>query len=367
VKRVAFLGRGGHTLPTYRALLNEISTRYELTVYSEVPVEKQWLDLQHNYVLRAPLSNRRVGRRLREILLLLTLFKDHLKKPFDLVHAHSTYPTGFVAVLFQVLLGVPAIVSLHAAEASAFPDIPFGDLLYRKRTIMNRWVLNRARVVTTLTNFQRKEVEKNLKIRRPMNVIYRGVDQNRFYDHESDRRQRPVVFLAVGYINNIKDPETLLRTFELIQREIDSVLVLVGRDYTNGQVRSLAQKLGISSKVKFEGWVDHDMIANYYQAADLLLHTSRYESQGMVVAEAFASGLVVAGTDVGLMSDLSGTCCVTAPTRDPEALAKAILDLLREPLRMEQMRVNALEWSKRHSLENSAAELQNLYESVIKQ
>ena len=365
MKRIAFLGRGGHTLPTYRALLNRVSEHYELTVYSEVPIEKEWLALEHKYSLRA-VTTRKVPRRFRELLLLYVLIKDHLNNPYHLVHAHSTYPTGFVAVILQKLFRLRAIVSLHAAEASAFPDINFGDLLHPKRAKINRWVIKNAHIVTALTEFQRDAVVGNLEITRPIKVLHRGVDLNRFYFKRANGRHSPVVILSVGYLNAIKDPETLLRAFHAIQKEMESVLIVVGKDYTDGAFERLAKDLGISGKVRFEGYVCHDVMDAYYQRADLLLHTSRYESQGMVIAEALASGVLVAGTNVGLMSDLSAECCVTVPTGDAEALSQAVLRLFYDQKEMDRLRENGYQWSREHSLDVCSEELVRLYKHNIR-
>lgn len=354
------MGRGGHTLPTYRALLNRLSRSFELTVYSEVPVEKEWLELEHMYTIKG-VPRARLPRRLRELLFILLLIKDHLRKPFHLVHAHSTYPTGFAGVLCQKIFGLPVIVSLHAAEGSALPDIGFGDLLHRRRAKVNRWVINHARVVTALSDFQRREVVRHLGVRRPVVVIHRGVDLEKFYFERPEPIGSPIVFLAVGYLNPIKDPETLLNAFCAIRKELDSVLILVGRDYTEGAVRTQVDALGLSASVKLEGHIDHDMLVAYYRKADFLLHTSRYESQGMVVAEAMASGVLVAGTRVGLMSDLSETCCLTVPPRDAKGLAQAVLRLLRDPAKMRELRTNAYRWSKAHSLERCADTIADLY------
>ena len=363
LKRIAFLGRGGHTLPTYRALLNRLAHHFDLTVYSEVPVDPMWLDLPHDYSLRA-VTERRMHRRLREVLLLFVLIKDHLRNPYHLVHAHSTYPTGFAAVVFQKIFRVPAIVSLHAAEASAFPDIRFGDLRHKRRMVVNRWVIKHARTVTALTDFQRIEVVSNLKIVRPVIVIHRGVDLKRFYFNRRNQLRSPMVLLSVGYLNAIKDPETLLQAFELIQRKLNCVLIVVGQDYTDGEIKIVASRLGISEKVRFEGYVEHDRIDVYYREADILLHTSRYESQGMVVAEAMASGVVVVGTKVGLLSDLSGECCVTVSNKDPAALAEAVLSLVEDGERMEYLRHNAYRWSRLHSLDNCSEEVMGLYRTL---
>ena len=304
-------------------------------------------------------------RRLRELCFTFGVIRDHLREPFHLIHAHSTYPTGLAAVILKLIFGVPAIVSLHAAEASAFPDILFGDLLHKRRAKMNRWVINNATVVTALSDFQRREVVANLKITRPVIVIHRGVDLEKFYVKRLNGLHSPATMLSVGYLNPIKDPDTLLRAFAAIQQETDSILIVVGRDYTNGYVKKLAEQLGIADKVNFEGFIDHEHMDALYQRADVLLHTSRYESQGMVVAEAMASGVLVVGTKVGLLSDLSGECCVTVPPKDPGALASAVLDLLRSKERMDLLRENGYRWSRHHSLDNCSREIMELYEKLM--
>lgn len=362
LKRIAFLGRGAHTLPTYRALLNLIAKRYELIVYSEVPIEKEWLDLEHTYSLRAAIS-KNLPRRIRELLFVSRVIADHLKQRFDLVHAHSTYPTGFAAVILQRIFNVPAIVALDGAEASGLPDISFGDLLHTRRTKVNRWVINHATTVTALTRFQREEVFSNLKINREILVISRGVDLKRFYFERTQKPGGPLVILSVGYLNPIKDPRTLMHAFYRIQKQIESVLIIVGMDYMQGAIQRLAGELNVRDRVRFEGYVPHERISEYYRRADVLLHTSRYESQGMVIAEALASGVLVVGTKVGLLNDLSGDCCLTAATNDPETLARIVTELWANDAEMRRLRENGYRWSRSHSLERCAGEIMNIYKA----
>ncbi|MFM8913581.1 MAG: hypothetical protein ACKOE6_11815, partial [Flammeovirgaceae bacterium] len=40
--RVAVLGRGAHTIPTYRALLNKLNERVSISVYSEVHIDQKY-------------------------------------------------------------------------------------------------------------------------------------------------------------------------------------------------------------------------------------------------------------------------------------------------------------------------------------
>ena len=56
----------------------------------------------------------------------------------------------------------------------------------------------------------------------------------------------------------------------------------------NGLFQRLVDEMGISNKVQFIEPVDYNRIHEYYREADVFLHTSVYESQALVVAEAMA-------------------------------------------------------------------------------
>ena len=364
MKRIAILGRGAHTLPTYRALLNGLCQHYSITLYSEVAMTSDSLLLEHNYTIKCiPKGN--YPRRLRDLLLLLLVLRDHLKKPFALLHSHSTYPTGLVAIVLKKIFRIPVVVALDAAEGSAFPDIHFGDLLSKKRAKLNQWVINHASVVTALTNFQRDQVCSNLKITNEIKVIPRGIDPNAFSFSRTEKKNDCVTILSASYLSPVKDPETLIKAFFIIQKSINCKLIHIGRDYMNNTIHQMVDDLGIADKVLFKGHIPYHEISEYYKAADLFLLTSVYESQAVVVAEALAAGILVLGTHVGLMADLSGNCCITVPPGDHEALAKNAIALLNDPIKMNMLRDNGYHWSKQNTLDSSVHELCKIYDHLI--
>jgi len=305
--------------------------------------------------------------KIREFLFLILFIRDHLKNPFDLIHAHCTFPTGFSAIVLQKLAGVPTLLSLDGGEEVSFPEIKFGDAHQSKRTRINKWIINNAHVVTTLTRFQRDGIYRNLKIEREIHVIPRGVDTRTFLFPRNNKLNTPIIFLSVGYFSPIKDPETLIKAFFIIQKHVNCKLIHVGRDYMNGFVQRMVEELGISNKVQFIEPVDHNSIHEFYRKADVFLHTSLYESQALVVAEAMAAGTLVCGTNVGLMNDLSGECCITVPIREPEVLASAVLDLLNDDEKMDRLRLNAYKWSETNSLENCTNRFRDSYARLLSQ
>ena len=88
--------------------------------------------------------------------------------------------------------------------------------------------------------------------------------------------------------------------------------------------------------------------------------TSLYEGEAVVVMEAFASGLLVAGTKVGLLADVLENG-VTVNPGDAEGLAEKVVQLLGDPVKAKQLRRSNLDFATRHSAEWTFNQYQNLF------
>lgn len=358
-KRLAFLGGGAHTIPSYRALLEQLAKEYAVTIYFEF-----FMDIKDApYEVKTVRSNLNHFRS-REFRFFWLVFSDFLKRRFDVIHCHSTFPSGLCGILLSKLFKVPVVVSLDAAEASALPDIGFGDLLNPRRRRINKWVIEQADVVISLTDFSKNEVMKNLDINRTIEVIPRGIDLTKFSFKER-RFDRPLTFLNVAYLNEIKDQATLLKAFAIIRSKIECRLVQIGKDYAHGKFQLLAQELDIETHIEFIGFVPNDLLPGYYREADILLHTSRFESQAVVVNEALASGLLVCGTAVGLLADLSDICCTTVPPQDAEELAKKVIRLIEDESKIREMISNGNSWVRKHDLHWTLSQHNQIYERLL--
>jgi len=82
----------------------------------------------------------------------------------------------------------------------------------------------------------------------------------------------------------------------------DLRLLIVGGDGEGGEVaglRSLARELGIAEKLVFLGAVEHERMPLFYNAADVCVVPSYYESFSLVAVEALACGTPVVASRVG--------------------------------------------------------------------
>lgn len=137
--------------------------------------------------------------------------------------------------------------------------------------------------------------------------------------------------LYVGQLVRGKGVDLLLRA--LTKLSVDFSVTLVGDGDAAMPLKAQCQELGLSDRVRFKGWVDHEDLSTYYSSAKLLVVPSRWpEPFGMIGLEAMHHGRPVVGFDVGGIPDWleDGVTGLLAPEQDIKALAEAIERLLTD-------------------------------------
>jgi len=212
---------------------------------------------------------------------------------FDLIHAHFAY-SGVVA---RLSTPKPVVVSLMGSDV-------YRSFIWRNiAQLFMKYFWNETIVKT------RKMIDdNNLPEAR---IIPNGVDLNLFRPIDKDSAGKKVNFTKNKNIlfvaNDLTRPE---KNFVLAQNAFD----LLKKDEIALQ------------KVSF---VPKNMLVYYYNAADLLLLTSKYEGSPNVIKEAMACNLPIVSTDVGDIKDIIGStegCYITG--FNPEDVAQKILKAL---------------------------------------
>ncbi len=154
------------------------------------------------------------------------------------------------------------------------------------------------------------------------------------YDHH--------IILFVGVMNRAtthKGVEILLRAFQKIYNEKKAVLVMVGKGDMIDYYKGCCEKLGIKDKVLFTGFIEEEILINFYRESNILVLPSKtiQEGFGMVLIEANACGKPVIGSRVGGIKYVirDGETGLLVPPGDPEALADAIRRLIEDPEKAE--------------------------------
>jgi UDP-glucose:(heptosyl)LPS alpha-1,3-glucosyltransferase len=134
-----------------------------------------------------------------------------------------------------------------------------------------------------------------------IDVVYNGVDAETFRPADCPRLvarrdnirrawgwENRVVFLLVAHNFKLKGLDALLRALSRIPASERVGLVVAGNDKPSPYDR-MAQKLGVSDRVKFLG--DQPDAVPLYQAADAYVQPTYYDPCSLVVLEAMSSGL----------------------------------------------------------------------------
>ncbi len=357
----------GWDVPAIAGLVQDLSARFDITVYTGLtpggPAEpSKCCTAEVRYI---PYSHGDAPARF--VFLAMRQFrKDHSKNPFDLVHGFWGLPGGLAAVLAGRLAGIPSVVSLLGGEAASLPKIRYGNMrtpLARSLTLLvARW----AGDLVVLTGYQLDQLRRfGFARTEGVHIIPLGTDPSACPYVAQRPAAPPYHLLHVGHLNSVKDQRTLLEAFRQIRGRLDCSLRIIGEGVLDGELRMLADRLGVSDRVSFAGFVPHDSLGPHYAWAHLLLHSSLYEGEGVVFTEAAASGVPVCGTRVGLLAEPGFSFAATVDPGDAGGLAEAACNLLDDGVRRESLRDGAREWAGQHTAGWSASRYTELYSSRI--
>lgn len=217
-------------------------------------------------------------------------------------------------------------------------------------------------------------------------VIPPGVDLERFTPIPKDEAKRHVGIpcgdkniMFAGRIEPLKGIDTLLRAMALIKERYPAVMentcvAIIGGDpwadspdAEMSRLQSLREELGIDNIVVFLGAKDQEVLPNYYAAAEMVVMPSHYESFGMVALEAMAMGRPVIASEVGGLAFLvqDGVTGYHVPSRDPEALAERIYELLSNDACREDMGRAARRYAEGYDWPIIAGRMIEIYRRLV--
>jgi glycosyltransferase involved in cell wall biosynthesis len=138
------------------------------------------------------------------------------------------------------------------------------------------------------------------------------------------------IWLTAGRIVPAKDYPNLLRAFARVRAACSDAQLRIAGEAAGqkaSKVRALAADLGLDDSVRWLG-LRRDLPA-LLDAADGFVLASAWEGMPLAVGEAMAMEKPVVATDVGGVRELVGESGVVVPPKDSDALAGAMIDVMR--------------------------------------
>lgn len=132
---------------------------------------------------------------------------------------------------------------------------------------------------------------------------------------------RPVDLLFAGQLLRGKGVQVLLRA--MARMDAGRTLDVVGAGNLEGKLKTLAERLGVADRVRWNGFADN--VQDWMAAARCVVVPSVWpEPYGLVAAEAVALGRRVVASDVGGLPEACGGRAVLVPPGNAAALARAL-------------------------------------------
>lgn len=234
----------------------------------------------------------------------------------DIVHTHTAKAgtsARIAALLFKRMSG-KRIVLVHTFHGTVFEG--YFDPVRSHLFILVERVLGRATdAIIAISDSQRRQLAGTYAIapEGKIRTIRLGFDLAPFLDNPHKGEFRRVLEIGadvclvglIGRMVPIKNHLMLLEAARRVIQERPGVLfVLVGDGELRQDLEIKAAQMGISSHVRFCGWVRD--LPPVYADLDVLALTSHNEGTPVSIIEAMAASVPVIATDVGGVPDLLG-------------------------------------------------------------
>jgi len=282
------------TVKNYAHWLN----RKVAPVYVATPKVPDYVDRDEFPVFRylsAPVPFRnpyRVGLPFLDFQIYDTLLKQNV----SVIHAHSPFSAGSLALEVARQQNIPIIATFHSkfrdniethVPSKLIVDGVVKFIMEFFESVDEVWI-PQAKVEETIRSYGYKGplevVENGIDIEIPAEITqYRQESRNLLGFQPSER-----IMLYIGQHIWEKNLKFLL---EALQRlgNFDFKVLFAGEGYARQPMEVMAKDLGLQEKVRFYGAVaDREKLKRLYACADLFLFPSLYDTSGLVFREAAA-------------------------------------------------------------------------------
>jgi glycosyltransferase involved in cell wall biosynthesis len=262
------------------------------------------------------------------------------EKP-DLLQVHWPFPHGLMALPANKLLRVRMMFSFHGAELLLANKFKFVSAILR-------WLTPMATAVTANSSFTQGLIRKVYQ--GPIRIIPYGLTIEAKPPKQRSPEQVPNL-LFVGRLDERKGLRYLLEALPLVLAQHPVRLRIVGKGILEREIKAQSRTLGLEHEIDFLGFVSKEELADEYASCDIFVLPAIVDSKGdteglgIVMIEAMAHQKPVIASAVGGIADViqSGKTGLLVPEKNPQELAKAILNLLTHPERAKRLGVEGLQ------------------------
>ncbi len=284
---------------------------------------------------------------------------------FDVIHSHY-WLSGLVAKDISGKFNIPYIFTSHSLGV-------FLEGYNNERTDCEKIVMTSSNFVTASTNYENILLSESYKIdKKKIKLIKPGVDENLFSPDPNLSKEN--IFLSIGRIQKQKrqlEAIEFLSSFREINNDFKCYFIggpsgNSGDDYFV-ELKEIVKDLDLESHIEFLGNLSQSKIRELLNRSKLLIHTSEYETFGLVAIEAHSVGVPVISINQGSLKEIIDNNIngyIAESFKDPY-LNEFILKILNDDKFADYISKSAINSAKKYDWKNTTKELNDLYESLI--
>jgi glycosyltransferase involved in cell wall biosynthesis len=220
-------------------------------------------------------------------------------------------------------------------------------------------------------------LKKNLVKKEWMNpasitTIYNGIDGDAFsneFDRGEIARELNIspaskIIGIVARLQGIKNHKCLIRAMQKVSKRFpDAILLIIGDGSLRGELMELVSSEDLQDNIHFLG--TRNDIPRLLSMLDIFVLCSLSEGLPLTILEAMAAGKPIVATGVGGIPEViqDGADGIIIPSDDPDGLADAISELLRDDGKRHDMGVKARKkFEERFTIQKMVEEYEKIYE-----
>ena len=284
---------------------------------------------------------------------------------FDVIHAHY-WLSGLVARQISNELNIPFIFTSHSLGI-------FLDGYNKERVDCEKIVMTSTNLVTASSVFEMMLIADTYKIdENKIEKITPGVDREIFIPDLSVEKEN--IILSIGRIQEQKGQlQTLkfLNNFKKIQNDFKCYFVggpsgKHGNEYLE-ELNQTVKDFNLDKHVKFLDDLPQTEIIELFKKAKLLIHTSKFETFGLVAIEANTMGVPVLTTNNGSLMEIIENNKNGYLSEDliDANVNNFVNNLFNDVTKYEEIFLSCIEKSKKYDWVKTANELESLYQKLV--
>ena len=293
------------------------------------------------------------------------LYESVDMESFDVIHTHY-WLSGLVGKEIANKFNKPLVYTSHSLGI-------FLDGYNKERVDCEKIIMNSSDVITTSSLFEEDMILENYNIdSNKMKQIMPGVDVEIFTPDSRIKREN--IFLSIGRIQEQKGQiETikLLDNFRKVENNFFCYFIggpsgKSGSEYLD-ELKQTVVDLNLESHIGFLDNLPQTEIRDLLNKSKLLIHTSKFETFGLVAIEAIAMGVPVLTSNRGSLieiieNDKNGYLSENLLDSN---VNNFVLNLLNDNKKFEEISSSCIEKSKKYDWKNTSKILQNSYQELV--